>query len=308
MRPSFAALVVAMFAILPPAGASPALGQNAPKPPARATVPPQTKVAVGPVHDRRSDVSPFRKLEITLELLEIPAAEVAAARTTVTTAVDDTGRDLVPEDSGGEGLQPARPPRAEPEAVKARPAEVVLELKNPARRATAVTTVAGEIELYLPGRDPAAVATIPRIAARAGKPVADSALKANGVTIAVLGKEQLEAEKKRRLESLKQAARKDRISREELQGRIDEFSAGFPQPEEGTLVLKIASPEGRIHDLAYVDAAGEEKFVSASEESGLTLLASWGESPGPDWGLRVRMKTPKTLVRYSYAVRDVPLP
>ena len=58
----------------------------------------------------------------------------------------------------------------------------------------------------------------------------------------------------------------------------------------------------------YFDAAGEEKRASTSEESGLFVLTTWGEPAGPGWSLRVRMKTPKTLVRYSYALKNVPLP
>jgi hypothetical protein len=37
-------------------------------------------------------------------------------------------------------------------------------------------------------------------------------------------------------------------------------------------------------------------------------ITTWGEAPGADWRLRVKMKTPKNVVRHSFVVRDVALP
>jgi hypothetical protein len=266
------------------------------------------KVSVVQVHDRRSDGSFFKRLEIDLELPEIPAADVAAARTLVTAAVDDTGRTLVPEDSGKGPFQPIQQGRPGASADKPERARVTLELKNPARKANVVASVTGEIEFYMPGRDPNSVATIPKFTAQAGKPFSDPALKANGIAITVMGKDQLEAEKKRQLEKLRQEMKKEGIKGEALEERIADLSSEFLKPEEGEVVLKVQSPEGRIQQMVYVDPAGEEKRAMMSDKQGFTVLSTWGEKPGPDWSLRVRMKTPKTLVRYSCSLKDVPLP
>jgi hypothetical protein len=293
-----------------------ALAQKKAKPPAKtplsapapisSVVP--AKVSVVQVHDRRSDGSFFKRLEIDLELPDVPAADVAAARTVVTAAVDDTGRTLVPADSGKGPLQPIQQGRPGASGDKPERARVTLELKNPARKANVVASVTGEIELYMPGRDPNSVATISKFTAQEGKPLSDPALKANGIAITVMGKDQLEAEKKRLLEKLKQEAKKEGIKGEALAERIADFSSEFLKPEEGDIVLKVQSPEGRIQRMVYVDPAGEEKPASTSEKQGFTVLSTWGEKPGPDWSLRVRMNTPKTLVRYSCALKDVPLP
>jgi hypothetical protein len=303
---------LALALLLSPA----APAQKRAKPPAKAAPPapiassslPPVKVALGQVHDRRSDESPFKGLEINLELPEIPAADVAATRTVVKTAVDDTGRNLVPDDSGKRGLQPTLSGGPGRSAEKPEPTRLTLELKNPARKASVVANVTGEIELYMPGRDPNSVATIPKFLASAGRPLASAALRANGVEIIVMGKEQLEAEKKRRLEELKQEAKKQGIAGEALEERIADFSSEFLKPDEGDVVLKVQSPEGRIQEIAYVDAGGQEKRVAAMQRQGFTVLSTWSGTPGPDWGLRVRMKTPKTLARYSFALKDVPLP
>jgi len=278
------------------------------KAPAASAPAPPAKVSLGQVHDRRSDGSFFKRLEIDLELPDVPAADVAAVRTVVKSAVDDTGRNLVPDDSGKSGLQPTQQGRPGRAAEKPEPTKVTLELKNPARKANVVTSVTGEIELYMPGKDPSSIATLPKFAAQAGKPLADPALKANGVEITLFGKEQLEAEKKRQLEKLKQDAKKKGTAADTLEEMVADFSSEFLKPEEGEVVLKVQGPEGRIHEIVYVNAAGEEKRAMMSEKRGFTVLSTWGEKPGPDWSLRVRMKTPKSLARYSYALKDVPLP
>ncbi len=269
---------------------------------------PVAKVSLGQVRDRRSDESPFKGLEINLELPEIPAADVAAARTTVTTAVDDTGRNLVRDDAAKGSFQPSQMGRFGGSSKTPEPASVTLELKNPARKAVVVRSVTGEIELYMPSRDPGSVATVPKFMAQTGRPLVDPALKVNGVEITVVGKDQLDAEKKRQIEKLRQDAKKKKVAADTIEEMVAELDSEFLKPEEGDVVLKLKAPEGRIHEMAYLDGSGEEKRVSMSQKQGFTVLSTWGEKPGPDWSLRVRMTTPKTLARYTFALKDVALP
>ena len=58
----------------------------------------------------------------------------------------------------------------------------------------------------------------------------------------------------------------------------------------------------------FLDAAGNPVFSGKSESAGLTTLSFWNEKPKPDWTLRVRMQSAKSLVRYTFAFRDLPLP
>ncbi len=276
-------------------------------PPPLASVP-VARVSVGQVRDRRSDESPFKGLEINFELPEIPAADVAAVRTTVTTAVDDTGRNLSPDDAGKGSFQPTQMGRFGGAPEKGEPARLTLQLKNPARKASRVASVTGEIELYMPVKDPSSVATLPKFMAQPGRPLVDPALKANGVEITVMGKDQLDAEKKRQIDKLRQDAKKKKIAADTLEETVAEFSSEFLKPDEGDVVVRLKAPEGRIQEMAYVDGSGEEKRVSMSEKQGFTVLSTWGEKPGPDWSLRVRMMTPKTLARYAFALKDVALP
>lgn len=295
---------------------SPALAQKKAKTPVRpkakaaaASVPaPPAKVTLGLVRDRRTDGSFFKKLEINLELPDVPAADVAAARTVVRSAVDDTGRNLVPDDSGKGGLQDTRQGSPGEPVAKAEPTKVTVELRNPSRKAIVVKSVTGEIELYMPRKDPNGVATVTGFMTRAGVPLQDPALKANGLEITVVSKAQLEAEKQRRIGNLKRDLKAKGVAADTTNEMVADFASEFLKPEEGNIVLKVRGPEGLIHQICYLNPAGEEKFVSTSEKQGFTVLSTWGEKPAPDWRLRLKMKTPRTLARFSFALKDVALP
>ncbi len=310
MRTLFAPLALAL--LLSPAAPAQtkakAPARKAAKAPAAPASAPPAKVTLGQVHDRRSDSSPFKRLEINLELPEVQAADVVAARTVVTAAVDDTGKNLVPEDSGKGGLQPTQRMGPGGSSAKPQPAQVTVELKNPARKASMVKSVTGEIELYMPGKDPNGTASIPKFLAQGDKTLASPALAANGVSISVVGPARLEAEKKKQLEKLKADAKKEKLDADTLKDRLDYFESEFLKPEEGEVVLMVKAPEGRIQEFLYVDPAGEEKPASVSQKQGFVVLSTWSAKPDPEWGLKVRMKTPKTLARYSLALKDVPLP
>src|SRR6185503_14333513 len=81
-------------------------------------------------------------------------------------------------------------------------------LKNPARKAAAVKQVSGEIELYMPSKDPNSVAEFPKFTSLAGKTLTHKALKANNVEIAAVSSAQVAAEKKK-LEEAKRKELKD---------------------------------------------------------------------------------------------------
>ena len=235
------------------------------------------EVNVRQVNDRRSSGS-FAQLMIHLELPKVPSTDVAGSRVLVKTAVDETGRDLTDAN--------AEEPRLESGmggGDATQPAVVSITLKNPDRKATKLKEVRGEIELFMPAKDPNSVAEVPKFLSFAGKNVTHKALKANGIEIALFNAAQVEAEKKRRGDSY--------------------FSV-----EESDLLARIKDPNKRIQDISYVDSKGEAQRVIMRDDEGVTILSTWSGPPQPDWKLRVSMKTPKNLVRYPFAVTDVPLP
>jgi hypothetical protein len=267
-------------------------------------------VTVQQVNDRRTSGS-FSRLTIELEMPKIRSAEVEASRVLVAAAVDDTGRSLTDPKETDPQLQPNSQLQKRPGAAEKPPppASVTVTLANPDRKAKSVKEVRGEIELYMPSKDPNSTAEIPKLLSFSGKPLAHKALKANAVEIALLSPAQLDAERKR----LADAKRKEYKAGgfedgEDLDNMIKSYLESLLTVEESDLLVRIKDPNHRIQDVAYIDAAGETKRISTRTEEGLTYLTTWEGKPQPDWKLKVSMKTPKNLVRYAFAVKDVALP
>lgn len=263
-------------------------------------------VAVKQVNDRRSNGS-FAKLALTLELPKVQSSDVAASRVFLSSAVDETGRSLLDAEAG-EPYFDMNPRTMMGRSAPPSPAQISIMLNNPERRATKVREVAGEIELYMPGKDPNSIADVAKFTSMSGKTLAHKALKANGVEIAILSAAQVEAEKKKRADAKKKEYAEMGYSGEDLENMLQSFLESLLGVEENQLLVRIKDPQKRIQDINYVDGAGEVKLVTMSDEEGLTMLSTWAGTPQPDWKLRVSMKTPKNVVRYAFAVKDVPLP
>jgi len=77
-------------------------------------------------------------------------------------------------------------------------------------------------------------------------------------------------------------------------------------PDE--LVLRVADPLGRVEGFYFVDPEGTAWATDREERGGLVVVSARSEAPGPDWGLRVRLKTPSRLRLYRFVLKDVPLP
>ncbi len=261
----------------------------------------QETVVVKSVNDRRANGF-FASLAINVELPKVKDSEVAASRVLISKATDETGRDLLDPEKG------------EPEfdvrmgRMTGGPVSVMLNLKNPDRKATKVSEVRGEIELLIPGKDPNSIAEIAKFTASAGKPLAHKALKANGVEIALVTPAQIEAEKKKRAEAKKKEYAEMGFEGENLENMLRDFLSSLLGGDENDLFVRLKDPNKRIQQITYVDAAGEEKPVMVREQDGMTSLSTWAGKPQADWKMVVKMKTPKNVVKYAFALSDVPLP
>jgi hypothetical protein len=259
------------------------------------------------VNDRRTKGS-FSQLTITIELPKVKAGDVAASRVLVAAAVDDTGRNLVDASEPEPRFESRGRMAALDAELAARPATVLVTLKSPDRKATRVKEVRGNVELYMPGRDPNSVAEIPKFLSLSGKPMANRALSANGVEITLLTPAQLDAERKRLGEAKRKAAKESGYDAADIESVVTEYMKSLFATEEGEVLLRIKDPSKRIQEISYVDAGGEAKHVSMRDASGLTLLSTWEGKPQPDWKLRVSMTTAKNVVRQPFALTDVALP
>ncbi|HEV7238079.1 MAG TPA: hypothetical protein VGQ36_02485 [Thermoanaerobaculia bacterium] len=261
-------------------------------------------VTVNRVNDRRTGGS-FSLLDISMELPKIKSVDVAASRVLVTAATDETGRDLIDHEMSEPSLETNHRLGNETAAT---PVTVSVRLKNPDRKASKVSEVRGEIELFMPSKDPNSVAEVAKFLSFSGKPVTHKALKANGIEIAVVSPAQIAAEKKRLGDAKRKEYEGYGYEGENLDNAVSSYLEYVLRLEPSDVVLRMKDPNNRIQEIVYVDAAGEIKRGSLRDDEGFKILTTWGEAPQPDWKLRVSMRTPKNLVRHAFALKDVPLP
>ena len=264
------------------------------------------EVSVSQIQDRRTS-SFFSQLDITVQLQGISEADISASRITIRKAVDDTGLDLIDPEAGEPQFETTSSAYFKEKDTKT-PASVAFKLKNPARDAVVVKEVRGEIELYMPDKDKDAVVVLPKFQSLAGKPVTNKALKASGIEVSVIGKAQLEAEKKKASKAKSDELKKDGADEETIKWMVSSFEESFYTPSEGEVALRVKDPNKRVHEYAFVDGAGTPQRAYPSERDGLTILSTYGSAVDPSWGLQIKLRTPKTMAHHTFALNDVELP
>ncbi|MBI5444464.1 MAG: hypothetical protein HY900_25040 [Deltaproteobacteria bacterium] len=240
--------------------------------------------------------------QVDLEIPGTKRGEVAAARVVVRKAVDDLGTNLVRDDAAEAGLEPTVGGEAEA------PVFLSLHLKNAPRKAKSIAEVSGDLELYSPLADPDALVTFRKFLGELGKPLESVVLRASEVEIAMVSPADLEAAKKAAGDKAAAEAQKTGLGEEMVKQSVEFALDSFFAPSPGDVVLKVKDPKKRIQSFAFVDPAGAINDTNRAEQAGFVVVSAQGEAPGPDWGLQVRLQTPKTLKRYSFTLKDIILP
>ncbi len=265
------------------------------------------ELSVKQLNDRRGGQF-FERLQLVVELPGVASGDLSGARVLLRSAVDDTGRNLLDPDAGEPGLETIAKSPYEDADDRKKPATVSFSLVSPARTATSVKEIAGEIELYMPSKDPNSSASVPKFLSFKGKLISHKALKANGVEISLVSDQQFEAEKKRQAELKRKEMIKEEYPEDIIASSIESFLEYFPKPEPNDVVLRIKDPKSAIQSVSYIDASGEEKRGFLREDEGFMFLSNWEGPPEAGWSLRVDMKTAKSLIRRPFVLADVPLP
>jgi hypothetical protein len=140
-------------------------------------------VTVGDVSDQRSTGEFSARLEIKLLLSGAELADVKGMRLKVSSATDDTGKNLADEKIQrmfADEFKPLEEPFGAGPKKKGE-FEAAIDLTNPERAAKTVK-LSGKLELMSPKADPTSVVTA-SLAKDAGKPLTNPAMKAAGVEI-----------------------------------------------------------------------------------------------------------------------------
>lgn len=255
--------------------------------------------SVTDVTDQRSTGQFFNNLEIKLRLVGDDASSVRGIRTSITSAVDSTGRNLLQE------KEQEKDSRFE--TVSEGQAEVKLKLKNPARKATTVKEITGELLLFMPDKDPTATVRIKDFIKTAGKPLKNAALEKAGVSVTVLTKKEYETLKKEEEKKAKDAAQKQGLDQAMIKAFEGLFSAFF-QAGENDLIFKIGDPSGNLIELDVIDAKGGRIRTHGSMKSPDLVVLNYSETVPADSQLRIFLKTQKSVVSLPLRLVDVALP
>ena len=260
---------------------------------------PPLTVSAGDITDRRRNDNFFGGLEIELKIGGDGAADVRGARAVVKKAEDETGRNLLKEG--------AKAPEFESSMGAGTPS-LKLELRNPARKAKTVREVSGQVELFLPGRDPASVAKLDGFQSKMDRPAASPALKAAKAEVTVVSRKTYEAEKKKDAERRKKEAEGSGIGGAMVEAFSALFEGFMGSVEENDVLVKVDDPGKKVFDVEVVDSKGAKLDGGGSMTIGSFRILKFSEKVPADAGLKVYVLTPKSLVTTPFQLKNVALP
>jgi hypothetical protein len=257
------------------------------------------RVSVSEVSDRRSTGQFFNNLEVKLRLTGDDAAEIKGINTVITSAVDDTRRNLLSPEKNRSGFEAVRETGTGP--------EVTLSLKNPARKATVIKELSGELQLFIPGRDPAATVLVKDIMRSIGKPIANPALEKAGISVIVLTKKEYDQIRKEEEQKAKNTAEKQGLDKALLKA-FEGLLGAFFEVGEHDLILKISDPSAKLIEVEVIDGKGERISGQGSMKTGDLRILNYTEALPADAQLRIFLNTQKSVVSLPLKLADISLP
>jgi len=255
------------------------------------------KVIVAEVKDQRSTGEFFNNLEIKLKLIGDDSSSVRGIKTSISSAVDDTGRNLLLDDERKDSF----------ETLWDGKVEVNLKFKNPARKAAVIKEITGELQLFAPDKDPAATVLSKGFMKKVGKPVNDPALTKAGVAVTVLTKKEYESLKKEEEKKAKEEAQKQGLTQAMISAFEGLFS-GFFQVGDNDLLFKIKDPSGNLIEMDVIDASGVKIKSHGNMKSHDLMVLNYNEAVPVDAMLRLFLKTQKSVISIPLRLVDVALP
>jgi hypothetical protein len=269
------------------------------------------KISAGAVEDQRFSDERFGGLSIQLLLKGGNAADVKAVRVKVKSAKDDVGTVLY------KPAKDEKPKDFEEYSTDRQPGPQV-SLLRPSRDASTVE-VTGDVELFLPGRDPATKQRFEQFLSRLDKPISNSALKSAKVEITPLSAKEYTARQKKNRpskEEIMAEGKKHGATDAEIQqalGLMDALAAlGGEEPSENSILIETKDPEGKIISVDVVKADGSELHAPSRGSSGgrdsKMMKIDLAEKPPADAALLVTLRTAKSLVTVPLNLKGVSLP
>ncbi len=269
------------------------------------------KVTAGTVEDQRFSDERFGGLSIELLLKGADVEAVKAVRVRVKSAKDDTGMVLSKPDKDD------KPKDFEEFSTNRQPGPEV-RLLSPRRDASTVE-VAGEVELFVPARDPATKQRFEQFLGGLGKPLTSSALKAAKVEITPLSATEYKSRQEKNRPTKEQIVaegKKQGVSEKEIAQAVAMIDAlaslSSEAPSDTSVLLETKDPDGRIISIDVVKADGAEIHAPSRGSSGgrdlKMVKIDLSEKPPADAALLVTLRTAKSVVTVPLSLKGVALP
>jgi hypothetical protein len=266
------------------------------------------RIEVGEVKDTRS-TGGSSGLDIELKLSGDDLRDAKWFRSTVVKAVDDTGRALVPgeeervffnSDFDNYSFEQTHIPR------------VTLRLKTPARRATVVKDIAGEVEIFRPALDPNSVVDVRNAFESSMVAVSNPTLASAQIQVAILTKEQFDKAKKAAETTPPLKARDDKTGEETFKTMAKAFADTYlGNDSKNRVILWVRDPQSKLLKTEFLDAT--EKVIQptmSGGESGRSRMCSYEfANPLPkETRLRLYVATPQSIIKVPLEFKDIALP
>jgi hypothetical protein len=269
------------------------------------------KVAPGTVEDQRFSDNRMGGMTIELKLTGASVKDVKAVRARVKSAKDNLGTDL--HKPGKE----EKVPDFEEFSSDRHPGPRI-SLSNPSRDATSLE-VAGELEAFIPSRDPATVQKFEKALTKLDKPISSAALKWAKVEITPLSAAAYKARQQQNrptTEQIREEGKKAGASEAEIQQAVKLMEAmaalGGEDPTETSVLLETKDPDGRIISIELAGPDGAELHAGSRGSTGgrdvKLVKIDLSEKPPQDTALVVTLRTPKSVVSIPLKWKEVALP
>ena len=182
-----------------------------------------------------------------------------------------------------------------------------IEFDSPASAAKTLRELSGSVEIYNPKADLASVITIPNVSQQLPQTLDNPLLKAAGIRINVLTKTELDGYRNSlRTKSPYPAASKQALT-QVFGDALDNLFKGKDFDNQANFAIHIEDLNDRLIDKDL--RTPDDKSVSVSSSStGGTSTYTFYDSPPLDFGLRLYVATPKSVMEIPFKFTDVALP
>jgi hypothetical protein len=255
------------------------------------------RLLVNEVKDTRTTGEFFGGLEMDLKPVGDDLSDVYSLRPLITKALDDSGRNLMADDT--KKTEFAKMDRSGRSTIR-------IKLKNPARKASVIKELSGELEMFVPGRDRKSTSVITNFLSKTGRKLSDPALKDAHVDIAILTKAEYDKIAKRAKEEQSAAAAKELGD-----AMVKAFSTLFGslmEVGENSIILSIKDTEKKVIDIEFFDVSGEKIENQGSMTMADTKVFQFDKPMPKDARMKIFLATSKSLVRVPFTLTDIALP